>query len=65
MDRVQAALDTVERRLRFGANHVVPVPPGGSKENRRGEFRSASIGVSLGGGQTVRRGSRVLYHYVS
>ncbi len=54
MAGVQAALDEVERRLRFGSNHVVPVPPGGSKENRRGEFKSVSVGVSLGGGQTVR-----------
>lgn len=55
MAGLQAALDKVERRLRFGSNHVIPVPPGGSKENRRGDFKLASVGVSLGGGQQVRR----------
>ncbi|KAF7797134.1 hypothetical protein EIP86_008326 [Pleurotus ostreatoroseus] len=51
MEGLRAALEELRKQLDFGTNMVIPVPPGGSKENRRGEFCSATIGVSYGGGQ--------------
>ena len=50
---IHAALDTAAQDLRFGGCECLPDPPGGSKVNRRGEFKTAAIGVSFGGGQQV------------
>ncbi|KAF7799733.1 hypothetical protein EIP86_010975 [Pleurotus ostreatoroseus] len=54
MHRVQEATDEAHKQLRFGNDQCIPPPPGGCEENRRSGFRTATAGVSYGGGQKVR-----------
>lgn len=53
MARLQQVLRETCEALRFGQSQCIPNPSGGSKENRRGAFKTAAVGVSYGGGQTV------------
>lgn len=63
VDGVQAAINTLGKELRFGANRCLPKPSNGSGENRRGGFKTVAVGISFGGGQTVSCGNTSLCRY--
>ncbi len=53
MERLQCVLAETRESLRFGKYQCVPAPSSGATENRRGNFKTAAVGVSYGGGQKV------------
>lgn len=50
---VYELLPQLEEQLKWGGKQTLPSPPGSSGENRRGNYRTVSIGPSYGGGQTA------------
>lgn len=50
---VQEALAETAAALRFGDSQFLPARSSSVTENRRGDFRTAAVGVSYGGGQKV------------
>lgn len=64
MGRLQQVLSETCKTLHFGQSQCIPNPSSKSKENRRGAFKTAAVGVSYGGGQTVRdRGAGMTFAY--
>lgn len=50
---IEAALKQASADLHFKDSTSLPIPPGSRGRNRRGDYKTAAVGSSYGGGQRV------------